>query len=73
VLSGALGAKTERTIAVRSAGGAETIERAEIAKLEELPQSPMPEGLLLALNETQVRDLIAYLMSDSQTPLPGAK
>jgi putative heme-binding domain-containing protein len=73
VLSGALGAKTERTVAVRSAGGSETIERAEIAKLEELPQSPMPEGLLLAFNETQVRDLIAYLMSDSQVPLPGAK
>ena len=73
VLSGALGAKTERTIAVRSAGGSETIELSEIAKTEQFGQSPMPEGLLIALSETQVRDLFAYLMSDAQVALPAAK
>ena len=73
VLSGALAAKTSRTIAVRSAGGSETIELADIAKTEQFGQSPMPEGLLLALSEAQVRDLVAYLMSDAQVPLPAAK
>jgi hypothetical protein len=33
----------------------------------------LPEGLLLALNETQVRELIAYMMSSSQVPMPAAK
>ena len=32
----------------------------------------MPEGLLEALSETQVRDLIAYLMHAEQVPLPAA-
>jgi hypothetical protein len=33
----------------------------------------MPEGLLQALTEDQVRDLIAYLMHPTQVPLPTAK
>jgi hypothetical protein len=32
--------------------------------------SLMPEGLLESLSETQVRDLISYLMYPSQVPLP---
>ena len=31
----------------------------------------MPEGLLEALNETDVRDLIAYLMHPTQVQLPA--
>ena len=31
--------------------------------------SMMPEGLLEALSETQVRDLIGYLMQKTQVPL----
>jgi len=33
-------------------------------------QSLMPDGLLAALSEEQVRDLIAYLMGRDQVPLP---
>jgi len=32
----------------------------------------MPEGLLLAFQPDQVRDLIAYLMHPVQVPLPKA-
>jgi hypothetical protein len=31
----------------------------------------MPEGLLQGIEETQVRDLIAYLMHPVQVPFPG--
>jgi hypothetical protein len=30
----------------------------------------MPDGLIESLDETQVRDLVAYLMSPRQVPLP---
>jgi hypothetical protein len=39
-----------------------TIQRADIAKSQQLPQSLMPEGMLQALGEENVRNLIAYLM-----------
>jgi putative membrane-bound dehydrogenase-like protein len=72
VLNGFITAKTERTLTLRTMTEKLTVERAEIASSQELPQSLMPEGLLLALSETQVRDLFAYLMHPSQVPLPAA-
>ncbi|MEQ1860419.1 MAG: PVC-type heme-binding CxxCH protein [Chthoniobacteraceae bacterium] len=69
VLNGVIGAKTDRTLTLKTATEAVTIERAEIVKQEEIAQSMMPEGLLLAFGEAQVRDLIAYLMHPVQVPL----
>jgi hypothetical protein len=43
----------------------EDIEERTLSK-----QSLMPDGLLQTLGEQQVRDLIAYLMSDAQVDLP---
>jgi putative heme-binding domain-containing protein len=40
-----------------------TIPRAEITSIELSPVSPMPEGLINPLNENELRDLIAYLIS----------
>lgn len=73
VLNGFITSKTDRTITLRTMTETLTLERAEIAGQQELPQSLMPEGLLQALSETQVRDLLAYLMHPSQVPLPAAK
>jgi putative membrane-bound dehydrogenase-like protein len=70
VLNGFIAAQTERTLTLKSMTGSLTLDRAEIVRLEESPDSIMPEGLLGTLGETQVRDLIAYLMSGSQVPLP---
>lgn len=72
-LVGMIGEKTEKTIAIKTATETLTIERSEITAIENSPASMMPEGLLLALNDAQVRDLISYLMSTSQVPMPGAK
>jgi len=47
-----------------------TLDRADIVKQETSPLSMMPEGLLLAFQPDQVRDLIAYLMHPVQVPLP---
>ena len=72
VLNGIVAAQSPRTIALKTATETITIERAEITGLEESKLSLMPEGLLEALSETQVRDLIAYLMHSGQVPLPEA-
>ena len=40
-----------------------------IAKRDTLPISLMPEGLLQAFTPEQQRDLLAYLMGNSQVPL----
>ncbi len=70
VLNGMLSAKTERTVTVRMMDHETRIDRAEIAKQEQLPVSMMPEGLLTALSDDQVRHLIAYLQTTAQVPLP---
>jgi hypothetical protein len=45
------------------------VQRADIAGVEVMEVSLMPEGLLTALNETQVRDLFAYLRRHGQVPM----
>jgi putative heme-binding domain-containing protein len=50
-----------------------TIPRAEVKSMQLSDISMMPEGLLAALNDQEVRDLIYYLMSPAQVPLPEEK
>ena len=45
-----------------------TRERAAIQNTGESSSSLMPEGLLEGVNETQLRDLIAWLMHRTQMP-----
>ncbi|MCX6940594.1 MAG: c-type cytochrome, partial [Verrucomicrobia bacterium] len=71
VLNGMLSDKSERTVTVKMIGQETRIDRSEIAKQEQLPVSMMPEGLLTALTDEQVRHLIAYLQTTAQVPLPN--
>jgi putative membrane-bound dehydrogenase-like protein len=67
VLTGLPGPATDRNVTIRAVGGGkEVVERAQIAGIEQLPQSIMPEGLLDAMDEQSVADLMTYLMSPSQ-------
>jgi hypothetical protein len=61
-----------RTLTLRTMTETLTLDRADIVKQETSPLSMMPEGLLLAFQPDQVRDLIAYLMHPVQVPLPKA-
>jgi putative membrane-bound dehydrogenase-like protein len=72
-LSGVIAEKNDRTLTLRTLTESLTLDRAEIVKNETSPLSMMPEGLLLALQPAQTRDLIAYLMHPVQVPLPVAK
>ncbi|WP_009960009.1 PVC-type heme-binding CxxCH protein [Verrucomicrobium spinosum] len=71
ILSGNIAAKTDRTLTIKMVGQEQVVERGDITSIQELPVSLMPEGLLLALTDEQVRNLMAYLTSDSQVALPG--
>jgi len=52
----------DETIVLRDASGAETrLSAAESGSIERQKLSLMPEGLLGVLNETEIRDLLAYL------------
>ncbi|HRJ08182.1 MAG TPA: c-type cytochrome [Prosthecobacter sp.] len=73
ILSGVIAEKNERTVTLRTLTESLTLDRAEITKTETSPMSMMPEGLLLALQADQVRDLIAYLMHPVQVPLPDGR
>ncbi len=73
VLNGFVASKTDRTLTFRTMTESVTIGHAEISHMEESPHSLMPEGLLAVLDQTRIRDLIAYLMSRRQVPLPGEK
>jgi putative heme-binding domain-containing protein len=69
-LGGVIAETNARTLTLRTLTESQTLDRAEIVKQETSPMSMMPEGLLLALQPDQVRDLIAYLMHPVQVPLP---
>jgi putative membrane-bound dehydrogenase-like protein len=72
VLNALIAAKTERTLTLKTMTETLTVERGDVAGLRESTLSLMPEGLLEALPAGQARDLIAYLMRESQVPLPAA-
>ena len=67
-LNGLIAAKTDRTLTLKTMTETVTLERAGIQNVQQSSLSLMPEGLLEALKETQVRDLIAYLMHRTQVP-----
>ncbi|WP_166442724.1 PVC-type heme-binding CxxCH protein [Phragmitibacter flavus] len=69
VLSGNVAAKSDRTLTLKMVGLEQVLELEQIANTQQLPVSLMPEGLMQAFNEEQVRDLMAYLMTDTQVEL----
>lgn len=66
ILSGVVAAQTDKTLTLRMLTEETVLEKADIVKQESPPLSMMPEGLLLAFQPDQVRDLLAYLMSPRQ-------
>ena len=49
------------------------VNRAEIEQLRKSELSLMPDGLLDVISDSEVRNLLAYLMSPQQVPLPPGK
>ena len=66
VISGVVPEENAKVITVQTPAERLSLEKAEISDRKQLPVSLMPEGLLSALPKEQVKDLIAYLMSNGQ-------
>ncbi len=62
--------KSEKTLTVQTQTDRVTIQRTDIEEQKVSTLSLMPDGLFQTLTEDQVRDLIGYLMSPDQVPLP---
>ncbi|ADG68557.1 membrane-bound dehydrogenase domain protein [Planctopirus limnophila DSM 3776] len=71
VLSGIIVEQTPRTLTLQTQTEKLTIERSEIVELTPTNLSPMPDGILQPLSESQIRDLIAYLKHPQQVALPA--
>lgn len=69
-VSGIVAAEDAQQVTLRVIGQDTVIAKSEIQSREKLPVSMMPEGLLKALSDEEVRDLISYLRTTSQVPLP---
>jgi putative heme-binding domain-containing protein len=66
VITGILRAQDEKSVTLVTVSETLTVPRPEIRTLQESPFSMMPEGLLTALNDEEIRDLTAYLRSPLQ-------
>ena len=69
-LSGTVAAEDNQQLTLRLVGQDSIVTKSEILSREKSPISMMPEGLLKTLKDDEVRDLIAYLRTTAQVPLP---
>jgi putative membrane-bound dehydrogenase-like protein len=70
VLSGIIKREDDFSLEVQSATELVVVPKNEVESRQTTVNSMMPEGLLLSLSATEVRDLVAYLASPRQVPLP---
>jgi putative membrane-bound dehydrogenase-like protein len=69
-LTGLVVSQNERTITLQTPTEKLTVGRSEINSMRKTALSLMPEGLLQGMKEDQICNLIAYLMTPKQVPLP---
>lgn len=69
-LAGNVVAEDDQQVTLRLIGQDTVVAKSEIASREKSNISMMPEGLLKTLSSEEVHDLIAYLRTTQQVPLP---
>lgn len=70
-ITGIVTKQDDNAITVVTANETLIIPRNELKSMTQTELSMMPEGLLQAITEDEVRDLLAYLRSPTQVPLPA--
>jgi putative membrane-bound dehydrogenase-like protein len=73
VLTGIIKAESPQAITVQTQNEQVVVPQSEVDSRTVSPLSMMPEGLLDPLRIDEVRDLVTYLASPVQVPLPGQK
>jgi len=70
-ITGVISAADDRTLTVQTAQATIVLDRRDITEQVVQQQSLMPDGLFSKLSDQEVRDLVAYLTSPDQVPLPA--
>lgn len=73
LISGIVLRENESTVSIQTQNGVITLPRKDITSRTESTLSMMPEGLLESLQPREVLDLVAYLQSPTQVPLPATQ
>lgn len=63
--------ETEKRVELRTLAESISLQKSDIERRHVSKRSLMPEGLLQFLNAQEIRDLVAYLQSPKQVPLPS--
>jgi putative heme-binding domain-containing protein len=71
VLNGVVVGKTDKVLTVQTQTESVFVAKDDIDEIRQTDASLMPEGLLGTLTEEQIRDLVAYLQTSQQVPLPA--
>src|SRR5262249_15117887 len=70
LITGIIKQENEKVVTVQTQNEVLAVPKAEIDERTKSPISMMPEGLFAKLKDEEVRDLVAYLASPTQVPLP---
>ena len=73
LITGIIKQENDQVVTIQTQNESIALPKSEIAERTKSPLSMMPEGLLAKLKNDEVRDLIAYLASPTQVPLPDRK
>ncbi|HEV8544497.1 MAG TPA: PVC-type heme-binding CxxCH protein [Verrucomicrobiae bacterium] len=71
LISGIIVRENEGTVTIQTQTGTVTLPRTDIVKRTQSNLSMMPEGLLEALSDQEIVNLVDYLQSPTQVPLPA--
>ncbi|HKS37319.1 MAG TPA: hypothetical protein VJW76_09035, partial [Verrucomicrobiae bacterium] len=73
LVTGVVLRENESTVTIQTQTGTVTLPRQEITSRQTSALSMMPEGLFDALTQQEIVDLVAYLQSPAQVPLPTSR
>jgi putative membrane-bound dehydrogenase-like protein len=73
LISGVVLEENDSTVTIQTQTGTIKLPRADITSRKQSKLSIMPEGLFATLEKQEIIDLVAYLQSPSQVPLPDEK
>ena len=73
VFTGIMAKEDAQTLSLATESAVQVLQKSDVKEVRQSELSMMPEGLLTPLSKKELIDLIAYLRSPSQVPLPGGK
>ena len=72
LISGIIREQDEKRLVIQTENEKLVVNRADIEEMKSLPASMMPEGLFERLKEDEIADLVSYLSTATQVPLPSS-